>query len=259
MNDMNTETHTILLEGDLTIAANTQVIIVDSGIVPEANITVEQNAQVDIVAVYSDRTAEDAISIKRVTTLDADATVRWHSALTGNKTHVEVINEHHGNGSSSEHNGVFIGQERDRYAMRYFSKHIGKHTSSNIVVNGVLLDRAYADFVGNVIIAESAVDTEGHLDEHTLLLGERSRSDAIPQLEIDTNEVVASHSSSITKIDDEQLFYLLSRGIPETEARYMIVRGFVEGIIDGMPHQETKDGLFAYIEDLLFAAVARDA
>lgn len=173
--------------------------------------------------------------VKKQAYLGAQAQMYWHSIILSGTNTQEVVTYHNGDGSSSYHWGVFLGREHDRFVMNYWSDHQAQHTSGHIIVHGVLLDSAYADFKGNVRIQQTGAETDASLTEHTLLLGDRSRSDSIPELDIGTNSVRVSHSSAITKIDDEQLFYLGSRGVEPNEAKRLIVRGFLDDILEKIP------------------------
>ena len=229
---------------DIEIAKNISAVIVETGYHPKVNITVQDNASVEYIYIYAGAGA----SVKQAT-LQRDASITWHTAIVGGENTHDISTIHEGKGSSSEHQGIFLGRERERFAMNYWSQHIGEHTAGHIYIHGVLFDKSYADFKGNIKIDQTGHDTDGSLTEETLLLGDRARSDSVPQLEIDTNDVQAAHASSITKIDDEQLFYLQSRLIPPDEGKRMIVRGFMESIIDRITVQEYKEQLISLIEE----------
>lgn len=211
-----------------------------------SNITVQvgAGAQVQYVVAYS-----GAGHMRKQAVLDRDAQWAWRSALLGGEHQMDIVTLHNGPGASSDHRGIFIGRERDKMAMNYWSEHTAPHTSGHIMVHGALFDRAYADFKGNIKIAQTASATDGSLTEAALLLGDHARSDSIPQLEIDTNDVQAAHSSSITRVDDEQLFYLQSRMIPYEEGKRMIVRGFLESIIDTFAVETVRQEIYTMIDE----------
>jgi Fe-S cluster assembly protein SufD len=87
------------------------------------------------------------------------------------------------------------------------------------------------------------------LEEHALHLSQKARSDSIPGLKIDTNDVAqAGHASTSGEVDEEQLFYMLSRGIPRAEAVHMIVTGFFEPVIDKIPDEALREQFAALID-----------
>jgi Fe-S cluster assembly protein SufD len=160
-----------------------------------------------------------------------------------------------GDGASSYHYGLCFGKAHDRFAMNYWSEHVAQATTGHILVHGALFGQSYADFKGNIKIAQTGHKTVASLTEHVLLLGDRARSDAIPQLEINTNDVQAAHSAAATKIDAEQLFYLASRGIPTADGQQLIVRGFLEDIIAHLPDGGLQDEVRKQIDHhLLYVA-----
>jgi Fe-S cluster assembly protein SufD len=99
-----------------------------------------------------------------------------------------------------------------------------------------------------------AVEIETHEENRNLVLTVGARADSIPNLEIETGEIVgAGHASATGRFDDEQLFYLTSRGIPEVEARRLVVRGFFADLLAQIPVDEVRERLAATIEERLAA------
>ena len=99
-----------------------------------------------------------------------------------------------------------------------------------------------------VKIERSGQGTNSRLEEHAIHLSAKSRSDSIPGLQIDANDVKAGHASTSGQIDEEQLFYMLSRGIRRDEAIHMIVTGFFEPVIERLPLEDLRERAAAAIE-----------
>ncbi len=196
--------------------------LVIDGSQPFVELQVAPNTTLDAVVVL-----QDSAKIKCVAYLQSDSVIRWHSAVLGGTVECEIISYHIGRGSNSTHTGIFVGHNHDKFILNYWSEHQGEQTTGHINVHGVLFDAAYTDFKGNVKILKSGRHTAASLNEHTLLLGDKARSDSVPQLDIHTNAVKAAHSSGMSRIDQEQLFYCASRGIPQQQAEQMIVEGFL--------------------------------
>lgn len=230
----------------IAIESNQEVMIIDTGHHADITVTIGEGAIVHYITTFA-----GVGNFKKIAHVASRASITWRSAVMGGNTQHEIITYHDGDGAVSDHKGVFLGHKKDRFVLNYWSDHTAKHTSGHIEIHGVLLDTSYADFKGNIKIAQSAQDTNGSLTEHTLLLGDRSRSDSVPQLEIDTNDVQAAHSSAITRIDDEQLFYLQSRGISIEEGKKLIVQGFLGDIIDSFGNEEVEKELHALIIEYL--------
>lgn len=218
--------------------------IVIDGSQPVVNLMCAANAQLDIVVLLQ----HDA-QVKCSATVQAHGTVRWHSALLGGNIQCEIVTRHEGEGSSSEHRGIVLGQQHDKFVLNYWSEHHTKHTTGHITIHGVLYDYAYVDFKGNIKIQPTASATVASLTEHTLLLGDHTRSDSVPQLDIQTNAVQVTHSSGMSRIDREQLFYCASRGITTQQAEQMIVRGFLAECISDPMIQSLVDERIHYVQD----------
>jgi Fe-S cluster assembly protein SufD len=104
-------------------------------------------------------------------------------------------------------------------------------------------------WVGDVLIRAEATGTDTYEVNRNLVLTDGARADSVPNLEIETGEVVgAGHASATGRFDDEQLFYLMSRGIPEAEARKLVVRGFFAELLGRIPVEALRDRLTSAIE-----------
>jgi len=110
--------------------------------------------------------------------------------------------------------------------------HEAPHTKGNIFLRATVSGEAKAHFSGNIIVRPTAIDTNSFLTENILLLSEKATAEAIPNLEILTNEVHCSHAATVGHIDAEQLFYLQSRGIAAEFAETMIAKGFLTAVTD---------------------------
>ena len=107
---------------------------------------------------------------------------------------------------------------------------------------------AHTVWIGDVLIRAAATGTDTYEENRNLLLTDGARADSVPNLEIETGEVTgAGHASTTGRFDDEQLFYLMARGIPEGEARRLVVRGFFAEIVDRIGVPEVRDRLLAAV------------
>jgi Fe-S cluster assembly protein SufD len=117
--------------------------------------------------------------------------------------------------------------------------------------------QAHTVWVGDVLIRAEATGTDTYEVNRNLVLSDGARADSVPNLEIETGEVAgAGHASATGRFDDEQLFYLMARGIPEEAARRLVVRGFFAELLNKVPVPELHDRLAAAIESRLTAAEA---
>jgi Fe-S cluster assembly protein SufD len=127
-----------------------------------------------------------------------------------------------------------------------------------VVYRGALQgDEAHTVWVGDVVIRAAATGTDTYEINRNLLLSDGARADSVPNLEIETGEIAgAGHASATGRFDDEQLFYLMARGIPADEARRLVVRGFFAELLNRIPVPELRDRLLASIEGRLAEAGA---
>jgi Fe-S cluster assembly protein SufB len=113
--------------------------------------------------------------------------------------------------------------------------HVAPNTTSNIVSKSISKDGGRAGYRGLVRVQKGAVDSRSTVNCDALILDEQSRSDTYPYMEIEEDRVSIGHEATVSKIGDEQLFYLQSRGLDEEEASKMIVNGFIEPVTKELP------------------------
>jgi len=129
-----------------------------------------------------------------------------------------------------------FGAEEQLFDLTSFTTHIGRDTTGDLLSKAALLEKARTYLKGLITIEKSAVGTDSFLGEFGMNLSKSARSVAIPSLEIDQPDCRrAMHSSSVGPVDEMQLFYLESRGIPPDEARKFIVLGYLEPVVARVP------------------------
>ncbi|HRA07166.1 MAG TPA: SufD family Fe-S cluster assembly protein, partial [Propionicimonas sp.] len=144
---------------------------------------------------------------------------------------------------------------------RLFVDHNAPHTRSHVDYRGALQGQgAHSVWVGDVLIRKVAEGISTYETNKNLVLTDGCRADSVPNLEIETGEIEgAGHSSTTGRFDDEQLFYLRSRGIPEDEARRLVVHGFFADIIRRIGVPEVESRLLATVEKELEVIVGTPA
>lgn len=179
------------------------------------------------------------------------ATLHWALAQLGARlVRSRVENRLEGDRSSVEQVEIVFGGEDQLFDLTSYTRHIGRDTTGNLLSKGALLDRARSFMKGMIVIEKTAVGTDSYLGEFGMNLSKATRSVAIPSLEIDQPDCRrAAHSSSVGPIDETQLFYLESRGIPPDEARKFIVLGFLEPVVARVPLAEARDRLRERLEE----------
>src|SRR4051812_7900842 len=156
-------------------------------------------------------------------------------------------------GGDAELLGVFFADDGQHLEHRLLVDHDQPHCRSRVTYKGALQgERAHTVWIGDVIIRSNAVGTDTYELNRNLLLTDGARADSVPNLEIETGEVVgAGHASATGRFDDEQLFYLMSRGIDEASARRLVVRGFFADIIARIGLPDIEQRLMTAVEDEL--------
>jgi Fe-S cluster assembly scaffold protein SufB len=189
--------------------------------------------------------------VNRHATLERDAQLNWALASVGGELHKSRIdNLLVGRGSSVSQVEIGFGDGRQLFDLTSYTRHIGADTTGDLLSKGVFLDRARGYFKGMIDIQRTATGTDSFLGEFAMLLNKHARSVTIPSLEIDQPDVRrAAHSSSVGPIDETEIFYLMSRGIPRDIARKFIVLGFLEPVVSRIPLGEAQDRLRQLLEE----------
>ena len=146
--------------------------------------------------------------------------------------------------------GVYLADSGNYFEHRPYVDHIAENCKSNVAYKGALQGvGAHTVWVGDVLIRETAVGTDSYELNRNLLLTGGARADSVPNLEIETGKIQgAGHASASGRFDDEQLFYLQARGLNETEAKKLVVRGFLSEIIQKIEVDEIEQRLIGAIE-----------
>jgi len=157
--------------------------------------------------------------------------------------------------------GVYFADAGQHLEHRSFVDHNAPSCTSRVTYKGALQgESAHTVWVGDVLIRAEAEGTDTYELNRNLVLTDGARADSVPNLEIETGEIVgAGHASATGRFDDEQLFYIQARGIPEDEARRLVVRGFFADVIHQIPVPELRDRLVADIETELTQAAQAGA
>lgn len=166
-----------------------------------------------------------------------------------------------GEGSDVELLGVYFADAGQHLEQQVFVNHDAPHSKSRVSYRGALQGKgARAVWIGDVLIRPTAPGTDSYEENRNIFLTEGTRADSVPNLEIETGEIAgAGHASASGRFDDEQLFYLQSRGIEEDEARRLVVRGFLSSIIQKIGVPTIQERLESAIETELSATPVEEA
>ena len=179
-----------------------------------------------------------------------DAHLRWLGvALGGSLARAEVESLLAEEGGSSEMLGLYFGDGDQHIDHRSLQDHVGSRTSSDLLYKGAMKGRSNAINTGTVIIEQGAHRCDAYQTNRNILLSETARAHSVPNLEILTNDPTrCGHAASVGPVDEDQLFYLMSRGISREEAERLVVFGFFREVLDRVELEEIRTGLERAIE-----------
>ncbi len=214
------------------------------------SVLVGDGAQLNFVGLQD--WADDAVHLGHVgLRIGRDARVRTVTAsLGGDLVRLVETAEYDGPGGELEQFGLYFVNAGQHIEHRLFVDHNEPHTRSRVDYRGALQgEGAHSVWVGDVLIRKVAEGINTYETNKNLVLTDGCRADSVPNLEIETGEIEgAGHSSTTGRFDDEQLFYLRSRGIPEDEARRLVVHGFFADIIRRIGVPDVESRLLAAVE-----------
>lgn len=152
-------------------------------------------------------------------------------------------------GGSAELLGLFLADGDQYLEHRIFVEHEQPHCTSRVTYKGALAGpESHTVWVGDVLVRRGATGTDTYEMNRNLLLNDGPRADSVPNLELETGDIVgAGHASATGRFDDEQLFYLQSRGIPEAQARQLVVRGFFADVLSRLDNSIWRDSMMRKI------------
>ena len=201
------------------------------------NTNVGANAQLDITTLQMIDQHAVAFSTKR-TDLAQDAKVNWYSGLFGSMlSRYKIEYFLNGTGASCNDSEVIFGNNEQSFDIQTNVNHESPATEGRVVEKSILRNKSKSLFKGMIRIKENAAKSNSFLSGRSILLDKDAKSDAIPGLEIFTNDVKATHSASVAQIDEEQIFYLKTRCLSHEEAERTIVEGFLEPLSRKMSFQ----------------------
>ncbi|MFJ8076080.1 Fe-S cluster assembly protein SufD [Streptomyces sp. NPDC096176] len=230
--------------GDAVLAANVDYILGDGAKLTVVSVQDWDDKAVHI-AQHNALVGRDASFKSVVVTFGGDV-VRLHPRVS-----------YAGPGGEAELLGLYFTDKGQHQEHRLLVDHNTPHCKSNAVYKGALQgDDAHAVWIGDVLIRAAAEGTDTYEMNRNLVLTDGARVDSVPNLEIETGEIAgAGHASATGRFDDEQLFYLMARGIPAAEARRLVVRGFFAELVQQIGLPDVEERLLAKIDAELEASV----
>lgn len=195
---------------------------------------------------WNDKVWHFAHQVGRV---QADASLQWTVGALGSRLshiHQDVFLD--GKGAAAEVNGVTFATEKQLISYYTQQTHNAPNTRSDLLYKDVVRDKARCIWRGMIKVAIDAQKTDGYQRNDSLLMSDDCRADAIPGLEIEADDVRCTHGATCGRVDEEQLFYCMCRGLNRTEAMHMIVEGFFQRVYDRIPVEIVRETLGQAVE-----------
>jgi Fe-S cluster assembly protein SufD len=253
--------HTII-----TAQANSSATVVlqsqgEARLTENVEIVVGDGARLTVISVQE--WADDAVHLaSHFATVGRDAKLT-HIVVSLGGSLVRLNPSVHldGEGSDGDLYGLYFADAGQHLEHRVYLHHVAEHTKGRVNYKGALQGvGAHTVWVGDVLIGPKAAGTDSYEQNRNLVLTEGTRADSIPNLEIETGDILgAGHASATGRFDDEQLFYLQARGISEVEARRLVVAGFLAEIIQHVTDATLHAHLTAAVERELESTILTGA
>jgi Fe-S cluster assembly protein SufD len=245
-----TATHAVITAGRHSRGTVVLRFVGSATLADNVEIVVEDGAELTVVSI--DDWADDAVHVgHRHAQVGRDARFK-HVDVTfgGDVVRHDTTAEYAGPGGEVEMLGLYFADAGQHIEHRLFVDHTAPKTKSHVTYKGALQgEGAHTVWIGNVLIRKVAEGIETYEENRNLVLTDGCQADSVPNLEIETGEIEgAGHASATGRFDDEQLFYLRSRGIAEDEARRLVVHGFFNDLIRRIAVPELEEQLAATVE-----------
>jgi Fe-S cluster assembly protein SufB/Fe-S cluster assembly protein SufD len=209
----------------------------------------EDNASVKIASIQAASQNTRLFNIRK-SIVGRSSSLDWSTAHTGSRYYwgrVEHVLD--GEGASARDMQVMLNTADQAVDLTTDLTHASKQTSGTVMVKGALRDQSRMLTKGMIRIAEEAQNSQSYLAQHAIMLSPDASGTTIPGLEVSTNDVKATHSSSVAQLDKELIFYAMSRGLDKVDATKMIALGFLESAIAKMPIRGVREGIRKLLDD----------
>jgi Fe-S cluster assembly protein SufD len=209
---------------------------------------VEQAARLEYVSLQN-LSAETWHFASHHARVERDAELDWVSGGFGSKKgKTRIQNDLAGPGATSRVTGAYFADGEQHLDYDTFQEHIAPNTESDFAFKGALRDTATAVWRGMIRVEEDAQKTNAYQECRNLMLSPTTHAVPIPGLEILANDVRCTHGATVGRVDREQLFYLMARGLPRAEAERLIVRGFFQDVLDRIDLEPVREAVTTALE-----------
>jgi Fe-S cluster assembly protein SufD len=212
---------------------------------------IKPNANIEFISIQDLEKSVYNFS-KRNANVDSKGFIYWVDCGIGSKfTQTRTLTNLGGENAESKSWGIVFGDKDQCYDIDSITNHTHSNTISDMLTRVVLNKNAKAIYRGLVKINPGALNCEGYQKDDTILLSDESKADVVPNLEISNNDVKCSHGATISQIDEDKLFYMMSRGLDEETAKKSIVQGFFDPVIVKIQNEDLKEEIINSISKRL--------
>jgi len=206
-------------------------------------IILSENSTLNLYKIQDE--AEQAFHIDKTQIIQqANSTINHYNLSFGSKIYRMDLNaELTGENSECNYNGLYLGNENQLIDNHTFVNHAVANCRSNEIYKGILDDKSRGVFNGKILVERDAQKTNAYQSNKTILLSDKARIDTKPQLEIFADDVKCSHGATVGRLDENALFYIISRGIPSDIAKSMLIRAFANDVIEKINLNELREQL----------------
>jgi Fe-S cluster assembly protein SufD len=252
------------VEAPICVEAGARLLLIDSfegqaaGYIADAHTAfqVGEGARVERVVLLDD--AADAVSVS-LTEVELAPGAAFHQTVLASgarRQRFETRVVHHGGGGSVQLDGIYVleGQRQSDQTTEVVHRDCDGVTSQ--LAKGMVGDQARGVFQGRIVVAEGADRTDARMGHHALVLSDRAEVDAKPELLIYADDVACAHGNTVGALDEEALFYIRSRGVPEAESRAMLIGAFLAEVADRIEHIQARELAHEWLEARLKGGAA---
>lgn len=212
----------------------------------ECEIVLDQDAELEFISLNAVHRRNVRMEIVQRSTLSDHARIMWRNATLG-ALHIDhdLQSTLTGSDAVSAIDWMFYAKGDEKYHLRARNIFSGRRGGGEITMKGVAEEKGHVQCDGMIEISHGGHQTDTYLTQDVLMLDATAKVDAIPRLEIKTNDVKASHSAAVSRVTDEDLFYFAARGIIEKEAKRMFVEGFLGDLVSHISDDHSKTEIAA--------------
>ena len=237
------------LKAPVEVGAGARLLLVDSFEGQTASyaasfhsaIRVARGAVLERIVLLDDGPEAVSVGLTEVE-LEPGATFRQTVLATGaRRQRFETRVRHHGGGARVQLDGLYVLRDQRHSDQTTVVEHLTTDGEAAQLTKGMVQDQARGVFQGRIVVAPGADRTDARMGHHALILSDRAEVDAKPELEIYADDVACAHGNTVGALDEDALFYIRSRGLPEPEARALLVEAFLGEVLDRIEHVQAHE------------------